>query len=341
MALTRGAYDAQNYRDEKRGFFFMRRTTIILCALLMSVVVLSCSKRDKTPEAETPRLRVVTSLYPVYDFAKNIGRERVELSLLLPPGVEPHSFEPKPADIVNLNKADIFIYTNKYMEPWVGDIIKGIDNNKAMLLDSSRGIVFMEEEDKGHDHKKGVTHKDSHGQEGMDPHIWLDLDNAIKMVDTIRDAFIQKDQTGRDYYQKNADAYKSVLKELDIKFQNGLSRCKQKVFITGGHFAFGYLARRYGLTYISAYGFSPDAEPTPGQLAKITRLLKQQGLKYIFHEELLMPRVADTLAKETGAQLLFLHGAHNISREEFERGTSFVKLMEKNLENLEKGLECR
>jgi zinc transport system substrate-binding protein len=319
----------------------MRKSVIVICVFLISIAVISCKKSDKAPETETPRLRVVTSLYPVYDFARNIGKQRVELSLLLPPGVEPHSFEPRPADIVNLNKADIFIYTNKFMEPWVGDIIKGIDNNKAMLLDSSKGIVFMEEKDEDRDHKGRGSHRDAHIHEGMDPHIWLDLDNAIKMVDTIRDAFIQKDHTGREFYTKNADEYKAVLRELDRRFQTGLSSCKKKVFITGGHFAFGYLARKYGLTYISAYGFSPDAEPTPGQLVKITKLLKQQGLKYIFHEELLMPRVADTLAKETGAQLLFLHGAHNISREEFERGTSFVKLMEKNLENLEKGLECR
>ncbi len=319
----------------------MRKAIIILFALLMSVSVIACGKSDKSPATDTPGLRVVTSLYPVYDFAKNIGRQRVELSLLLPPGVEPHSFEPKPADIVNLNKADIFIYTNKYMEPWVGDIIKGIDNNKALLLDSSRGIIFMEEEGSEPEHKKAGVHKDVHGHEGMDPHIWLDFDNAVKMIDTIRDALILKDSAGRDYYMKNAEEYKSVIKELDRKFQNGLGRCRKKVFITGGHFAFGYLARKYGLTYISAYGFSPDAEPTPGQLAKITRLLRQQGLKYIFHEELLMPRVAETLANETGAKLLFLHGAHNISMEEFERGTSFVKLMEKNLENLEKGLECR
>jgi|WetSurMetagenome_2_1015567.scaffolds.fasta_scaffold00135_34 zinc transport system substrate-binding protein len=325
----------------------MKRIIACLCALILCAAAVSCSRTDRADDSGMVKIRVVTSLYPLYDFAGKVGGKRVAVSLLLPPGVEPHSFEPKPADIAGLNKTDIFIYTNKYMEPWVGDIMKAIDNKKVVLLDSSRGIVFMEEKegedsrDGGHDeHKQGEHEGHGHDHAGMDPHVWLDLGNAVKMVDNIRDSFIQKDPEGRDYYQKNADDYKAALLALDLKFRNNLGSCKKKVFINGGHFAFGYLAQRYGLTYVSAYGFSPDAEPAPGQLLKIVKLMKKLDLKYIFHEELLMPRMAETIAKETGAQLLFLHGAHNISRDEFEKGISFVDLMEKNLENLEKGLEC-
>lgn len=326
----------------------IRKIILLMLVCLLTVGGISCKQGEKNIQSEgAHKLRVVASLYPLYDFVRNIGREKVEAALLLPPGVEPHSFEPKPADVVRLNTADLFIYTNKYMEPWVEDIIKGIDNKKTMVLDSSRGIVFMEEEgedgerkESGH-HKEGGAHKEGHGHAGMDPHIWLDLGNAIRMVDNIRDGLIQKDPVNRDYYQRNADEYKVELDGLDRKYRQGLSSCKKRIFINGGHFAFGYLAKRYGLTYMSAYGFSPDAEPMPGQLAKISKLLKQQGLKYIFYEELLMPRVAETLARETGAQLLFLHGAHNISKEEFEKGVSFIAIMEKNLENLEMGLQCR
>jgi zinc transport system substrate-binding protein len=318
----------------------MRKMNLCLLALILALSVLSCSRADRLQDDGAIRIKVVASLYPVYEFAKNVGGKRVEVSLLLPPGEEPHSFDPRPADILNLNKADILIYTNKYMEPWVDDIIKGIDNKKVALLDCSSGITFME--GKGEElHNDGTAHNDGHQSEEMDPHIWLDFDNAMLMVDNIRNSFIQKDPEGRDYYQKNSDKYKASLRKLDLKYRNSLNGCKNKIFINGGHFAFGYLAKRYGLTYVSAYGFSPDAEPAPGQIVKITSMLKKHNLKYIFHEELLMPRVAQTIAKETGAQLLFLHGAHNISQEEFERGTSFLKIMDKNLENLEKGLGCR
>jgi|WetSurMetagenome_2_1015567.scaffolds.fasta_scaffold03830_8 zinc transport system substrate-binding protein len=331
-----------------RGLRLMKRMTICLCLIFLALTVSSCSIDDKEKNTEANRIRVVVSLYPLYDFAKNIGGERVDVSLLLPPGEEPHSFDPRPADILNLNKADIFIYTNIYMEPWVCDIIKSIDNKKVMLIDSSRGIVFMGEEGSdapgkeaddhvNHGPHDGDTHDD---HSGTDPHVWLDLDNAAKMVDNIRDALMQKDPGGRDYYQKNADNYKASLRKLDMKFRKSLESCKQNIFINGGHFAFGYLAKRYGLVYLSAYGFSPDAEPTPGQIVKITSLLRKHNLKYIYHEELLMPRVARTIAQETGAQLLFLHGAHNINKEDFSKGISFIEIMEKNLENLKKGLEC-
>lgn len=316
----------------------MSRNKIIIIVLVSLLVIagISCSKDNSAKPGQSHKLKIVTSLFPLYDFAKNIGREKVDIELLMPPGVEPHSFEPKPGDIAHLNKADIFIYTNKFMEPWAANIIKGMDSSHTLIIDSSKGVSFIEETEEEH----GPAH-DEKGREGMDPHIWLDLGNAMKMVDTICDGLVQKDPSNKDYYQKNAAEYKAALDGLDKKFGSELSSCKQKTFINGGHFAFGYLARRYGLTYMSAYGFSPDAEPTPGQLIKITKLLKQQGLKYIFYEELITPRVADTLARETGARLLFLHGAHNISREEFEKGASFINIMEKNLQNLQTGLECR
>ena len=311
---------------------------VVVLAVLCFIVGISCQKTDNTlPSEGGHKIRVVVSLFPLYDFVKNIGKDRVAVEMLLPPGVEPHSFEPKPADVLNLNHADIFVYTNKYMEPWVADIIKGIDNKQTLILDSSKGVVFINEDAEHEDEH----HSGEQGQARMDPHIWLDLGNAAVMVDTIRDGLIQKDPTNKDYYQKNAEQYKATLKALDDKFMRGLRDCKKKTFINGGHFAFGYLAKRYGLTYMSAYGFSPDAEPTPGQLVSISRILKEQELKYIFYEELLAPRVAETIASETGAQLLFLHGAHNISKEEFEKGVSFVGLMEKNLANLEQGLQCR
>ena len=317
----------------------IRKILSVVLAGLLAAALVSCDSNEKNAgTAAGHKIRVVASLFPLYDFARNIGRDKAEVELLLPPGVEPHSFEPKPADVVHLNKADIFIYTNKYMEPWINDIIKGMDNKNTLILDSSRGISFIEEKEEGH---VDADHGKEHGHEGMDPHIWLDLGKAIRMVDNISEGFAAKDPANAGYYRTNADEYKAVLQALDAKFRQGLSNCSNRLFINGGHFAFGYLAARYGLSYMSAYGFSPDAEPTPAQLVKISMMLREQHLKYLFYEELISPRVAGTIARETGAQLLFLHGAHNVSREEFQKGVTFVELMERNLGNLEKGLSCR
>jgi zinc transport system substrate-binding protein len=303
----------------------------------------ACQKKEKTETAQ--KIQIITTLFPLYDFAKNIGQDKVEVVLLLPPGVEPHSFEPKPDDVVRINKADLFIYTGKVMEPWAADVLKGLDNKNLVVVDSSKDISFMEEKgDHPHEHDKeqGKSHEkeDEHKHE-VDPHFWLDFANAGKMIDSILEGLVKKDPNNKDLYRVNAEQYKTKLNDLDRKFKETLSRCKKKIFVHAGHFAFGYLARRYGLTYVAAYGFSADAEPSPKKLIELTKTLKKHGLNHIYYEELITPRVAETISKETGAALLMLHGAHNLAREEFERGVTFISLMEGDLKNLEIGLQCQ
>lgn len=294
---------------------------LIILFLAMSLVMPSCTKKAEKV-AEEKKLMVVTSLFPLYDFAKNIGGQKADVTLLLPPGGEPHSFEPKPGDILKINRSDIFIYTGRAMEPWVEDILKGVDSHKLLIIDSSKGVALTGEKE--------------------DPHIWLDFSNAIKIVDTILKDFIIKDPANKEFYEKNAEEYKAKLNMLDTRFRDSLSNCKKDIFIHGGHFSFNYLAKRYNLKYLSAYrGFSPDTEPTPKNLIDLSKKLRQYDLKYIYYEELITPRVAEAVAKETGAILLRLHGAHNITKEEMDRGVNFLSLMEENLKNLTTGLQCQ
>jgi zinc transport system substrate-binding protein len=314
----------------------INNAALMLC-IFLAVALVTCKKIDNNSVTnKSDRIKIVVSLFPIYDFSKNIGKEKVEVFLLLPPGVESHSFEPKPSDIVQLNNSDIFIYTNKYMEPWAENIVKGIENKNLLVIDSSKNIVFAEESEA---YGKARGSKEKHSE--IDPHIWLDIDNAKIMVDNILAGVVQKDPANKDFYKKNADEYKSELDLLDKKYKEGLVGCKKNIFINSGHSAFSYIARKYGLKYISVYGLSPDAEPTSKNLIKISKTLKENGLNHIFYEELIMPRMAETIAKETGAKLVFLHGAHNVSKEDFEKGISFLALMEKNLENLKTGLQCR
>ena len=318
------------------------RSVWIAMIALTLITAFSCrSREDAVPGSQTRNLKVVASLFPLYDFARTVGGGNVDITLLLPPGVEPHSFEPRPADMVNLSRADIFIYTNRYMEPWAGDILKATGGSRLLIVDSGRGVDFLERIDRevAAEEKSRIT---GHAPgEGADPHIWLDFSNAKMMVDTIRDAFITRDPVHAELYRTNAQQYRERLDALDRQYRNALSGCRKKTMVDGGHYTFGYLARRYGLTYIAAYGLSPDAEPTARDLARISRILSREGLKHLFHEELLSPRIAGTIAQETGASLLRLHGAHNISREELHAGTTFIDLMEKNLDQLLTGLQCR
>ncbi len=323
----------------------MKKLLIMHVFLLCIVLLLtaSCQKKDDK-QPETKKIIIVTTLFPLYDFAKNIGGQHAAVSLLLPPGVEPHSFEPKPEDIIRINKADIFVYTGKHMEPWAENILKGVDNKNLMVVDASKGITMIEEtEESEHDHKHDKKHAaKEHDKKEMDPHIWLDLGNAQKMADAILDGIAKADASNKDFYAENGGVYKAKLADLDKRFKDGLSNCKSDAFIHGGHFAFGYLAKRYNLKYISAYkGFSPNAEPAPKWLKELVDKLRKRQLKHVFYEELISPRIADMIAKETGASLLQLHGAHNLTKEEMDKGITFISIMEQNLINLKTGLQCQ
>jgi zinc transport system substrate-binding protein len=305
---------------------------VFICiALVFSLI--SC-KQKYQQERGGKNITVVATLFPLYDFARHIGKDKAEVVLLIPPGAEPHSFEPRPRDILKIHKADIFLYTGKAMEPWIEEILKGISGQKPLIIDSAKGIKIAGE----HNDERNGGHEQGTG----DPHIWLDFSNAEKMVDTILDGFVRADPSNREFYMQNAEAYKQQLQLLDKKYSDSLASCKKRILIHGGHFAFGYLARRYDLQYLSAYqGFAPNAEPTPQNMIALMKKLRSNNLHFVFYEELVMPRLAETIARETGAGLLMLNAAHNVTKEELEKGITFTSLMEQNLENLTRGLECR
>jgi zinc transport system substrate-binding protein len=331
----------------------------IVCALFLLFMGVSCAMAQDG----NSKVEVVTTLFPIYDFAKQIGKDKVNVSLLLPPGVESHTFEPKPQDIVRINKADAFIYTGKFMEPWVEDLLKGISNKNLVVVDASNGIELMAEEDynkkfehhdeegdhheegENHEGKENVEHHDDeygHHHGGKDPHVWVDLANDQVMVNTIAQAFAEKDPENSAFYLNNAKEYNAKLDDLDKRFKETLSTAKHKTIIYAGHFVFGYFAKRYGLKHVSPYdGFSPNAEPSPKAIAELINKVKGLGLKCIYYEELLDPKVARVISQETGARLELLHGAHNVSKDELSRGVTFIGIMEDNLKKLRVGLGCQ
>jgi zinc transport system substrate-binding protein len=317
------------------------RARIFLVLLFSLLFLLACNRAENaTP---TPnKLQVVTSLFPLYDFVRQIGGDQVEVSLLLPPGVEAHSFDPKPEDILRVNRAGLFIYTHKAMEVWAATIAASVDPAKVMIVDASIGAQLhpsrghaekgedAEEED-GHDHESGA----------IDPHLWLDFANAQVMVGNIAQAMATKDPTHRDLYLANAAAYNARLDTLDAAYRHGLADCKKRTLLQGGHFALGYLTARYGLEYHAAAAVNPEAEPTAATMAALVQEMRRNDLRYLFSEELVSPKLAETIAKEAGGTVLLLSAAHNVSKVDLERGITFIDLMERNLENLRRGLQCR
>lgn len=306
-------------------------TVQLLLILLLVMLFPACSKPGN--RVDTGKLKVVTTLYPLYDFTRIIGGDAVNVSLLLPPGVEPHSFEPRPEDMMTVAKADIFIYTNSGMEPWAEKLLGGVSKNgKPVKLEAGQGARYASAAlSTGHEHKEGAK----------DPHIWLDITNAQQMVDNIANALIAGDPAHQETFKANAALYKKRLKAVDDRFRTGLANCATREFIHGGHYAFTYLAERYNLQYLSAYGVSADSEPSPKKMMELIDTIRRHSLKAVFYEELLSPAVAKSVAEDTGVPMLKLHGIHNITRQELDSKTSYIDLMEQNLAALRTGLVCQ
>lgn len=427
------------------------------------------------------KLTVVTTLFPLYEFAKEVGGDDVEVTLLLPPGAEPHSFEPKPSDIKKIENADAFIYIGEIMEPWAHDILEGLNNKDIQIIDASSLVTLLESNHEDHDdhdeHSDEEGHSfewaglfeldageylwtfakvdgeyadpamkmviletddsDAHGiehveekaeellessnvetkgpgsvlvpqdmayqlefEEGVevssftikiekrgyyvfftehmpfefeadehffkdankinveplveepetghdhdhgthDPHIWLDFDNDQRIVQEIVRVFSLLDSENSNTYATNADSYIARLQALDQRYMTELSSCNQDEFLVGGHNFFGYIEQRYDLKGISAIeNIEPNTEPTPKRIKEIADVAKEHDIKYILTEVLVSKRMAEAIAAESGAEVLIFNPAANLPKSDFDKGVTFISVMEDNLETLRTALEC-
>jgi zinc transport system substrate-binding protein len=304
--------------------------------LLFIVIVFAFTgcKKNETDK----KIKIITSIFPLYDFAKEVGKDKVNVKLLLPPGTESHSYEPTPQDIIAINESDIFIYIGEDMEHWIGDILKSVNSKNLRIIEASGGIEML----KGHhdeENKNKHEKKDSHNK---DPHIWLDFEIDKKIVDKITAALVEKDAGNKEFYIANAKAYNDELKKLDADYKDALSRCELKTILYAGHYAFGYMSARYGLDHLSPYsGFSSESEPSPKNISERTDKVKTLKAKYLFYEELLEPKVANVISKECKVEPLLLHAAHNLSKDELDKKITFIQIMRDDLEKLKKGLNYR
>jgi len=292
------------------------------------------------PEACAEQCSVMTTIFPLTDFAQAVGGDRVKITQLLPPGAEAHTWEPKPSDIVKLSRADVFLYVGSEMEPWVSGILKTIENPKLVIIEASQGLPLLsaDQTDAGGE-KHHHSNVSTHGR--FDPHIWLNFDYDQKIVDKITAGLSKRDPEGILYYRRNAEAYKAKLRDIDLRYRKELGGCSSKEIILGSHAAFAYLAQQYGLAQIPLYGISPNAEPTPKKMAEVITAAKRYQTKAIYYEELVSDKLARTIAQETGAKTLVLSAGENLTQKQIEAKVSFLALMEQNLENLKYGLACK
>ena len=300
----------------KKGIVFL--ITIIL---VFSLVIIGISKTNNQSQSEE-KIKIIATLFPQYDFAKQIGGDKVDVSLLLTPGTETHTYEPTPQDIINVNKADLYIYTGKYMEPWSDKIANSITSD-TKVLDASKNINLINEEQFEEEHNttdiNEEEHDNSHHHEYY-PHIWLNPQN-------------------KEYYKQNAENYIKQLTNLDNEIETTIKESKKNKIAFGGTFAYAYFIQRYNLQYVSAYdSCGENSEPSVTKVKEVIDYMKENNINVIFYQELSAGKIADTISKETGATKLVFHTIHNSSQEEINNGETYISLMQKNLQNLKQAL---
>lgn len=344
--------------------------SFVCLALILGAGILSGCKNSGGSSAESKeeqkKLKVVTTLFPYYDFTRQVAGEEVELSMVVPAGMDSHSFEPTPADILTIQEADVLICNGGALEHWLTEVLEAIDTDSITIMTGMDFVDTVQEEivegmeeeehNHGHIHEENHGHEDSHVHESgeiheplleddheieieYDEHIWTSPVNAMILVKEIGNTLMDADPQNQGHYQKRLEAYLEKLELLDGKFRQVTENEKRDTIVVGDKFPFRYLSEEYGLHYRAAFsGCSTDTEPSAKTIAYLIDKMRAEEIPVIYYLELSSHRVSEIIAEETGARPLLLHSCHNVTRQEFDRGVTYLELMEQNVINLRKGL---
>lgn len=313
---------------------------IVLVVVVGSILIVSRQENPVTqPTGETKKIDVIASFYPLAFIAKQVGGEAVVVSDMTPSGAEPHDFEPSPRDIARVYDADFFLYHGAGLDPWAERIAseamqEGVVTVKAVDTIPASQVRRIEEEAGDH-----VEEEDNdHGR--VDPHVWLSPQLLIPIVTAVRDQLIALDPAHEASYAMNSDRLIGDLTNLHAQFLTELAQCQTRTVIAS-HDAFGYLGEAYDLDVIAISGLSPEDEPTPARLAEVSRLAKEKKVTTIFFETLVSPRLAQTVARESGLTTAVLNPIEGLAQEDSERGDTYLSLMQHNLSALKTALVCQ
>lgn len=316
-----------------------------LILIIVMVTIVICFKTESVMKDKT-KLQIVATLFPQYDFAKQIVGDKANVKLLLNSGVETHHYEPTAKDMITiLNNSDIFLYTGTNLEPWTEKIVSSLEETDCKAIDISKNIelITKEEFEEKHINSEIVYEEhDEHNHEGheheeiYDEHIWLNPKNAVIMMNNILEEICNIDPENREYYTKNATEYKNKILETDKKLKEIIDNSERKEIAVGGEFAYSYLVEEYGLNFVTVYTNCGEGEdPSITKVKLVIDYINNHKIPVVYYEELSVGTVAKMIAEETEAEALVLYSIHNGNPKE----DTYVSLMNKNIENLEKGLK--
>jgi zinc transport system substrate-binding protein len=308
---------------------------ILITAAVILFAVSGCKQKKDAKRNADGKINVTVTVFPPYDFVRQIAGDKVNLTLLLPPGAESHSFEPSPRDIITIQNSDIFIYVGGESDAWVNRILESMNTDNMKILAMIETVEAIEEEI-----VEGMEEEDEEEEEPTyDEHVWTSPINAMLIVNAITELLCEADSVNADFYRKNTIDYISKLAELDNAFRKDTIGAKRNTIVFADRFPFRYFADAYGLKYYAAFpGCSTETEPSAATVAFLINKIKAEKIPVVFHLELSNERMADAISEETGAKKLLLHACHNVSKRDFDAGLGYLDFMRKNVENLREAL---
>ncbi len=309
------------------------RITALLTAAATALCLCSCTSQNDTDNRDSGKLKIISTVFPPYDLAKQIAGDNADISILLPPGSESHTYEPTAKEILEIQNCDIFLYIGGENEQWAEKIISSNKSDSVKTVKLIDCVKTLKEADL---HEE--EHHEEHDHE-TDEHIWTSPKNEQLMLTAVYDAICEADPENKAVYTKNKDSYNEQLSELDKAYKEAVDNAKNKTIIIADKFPFRYLAEEYGLDCYAAFSScSDESEPSAAAMTSLISKIKEQNIPVVYYLEFSSTKVADTLCSETGASSLMLHSCHNVSKEDLEKGISYVDLMKQNLKNLKTAL---
>lgn len=325
---------------------------VLIIAAVAVLVFISLQKPGETPSAGKPV--IAASFYPLAFISEQIAGDDATVFSITPSGIEPHDYEPTAQEVATVLTADLFVFNGAGLDPWAHRLEADLERNNVSFIEAAELVELLAGEDHGHEHDHedehevptfddGITddHDHGHDHEGeFDPHVWLDPNILNQIAAQIAEQIALIDPAHAAVYAERYDALSARLNALDASYRTGLTTCTNRNFITS-HAAFGYLAKAYNLIQTPIAGLSPEAEPSVKELAEVTSFAKKNGVKYIFFESLISPKLAQTIASEVGAQTLVLNPLEGLTADEMAAGKTYFTEMEQNLTNLRTALSCK
>lgn len=309
----------------------MKRVLSIIICLFVLLSICACNSSSDNNK-DDGRLKVVCTIFPQYDFVRQVAGDLVDVKLLVAPEADVHGYEPSLSDLKSVHECDLFIYSSGESESWATDML---DSVGGTALDICKGIELLLENEP-HEHED-EHHFDEHAT--YDEHVWTSPVNAKIIVKSITDELCKLDSSNSDTYTANSGKYIEELVKLDGRFRKLFDSADNFTLIVADRFPFRYFAEEYGVDYFAAFsGCSSETEPTLSTYNELIKTVENSNVKTVFYVEMSDQKTADVVCGETGCDKRLLHSCHNLSKEEFESGYTYLKLMNRNADTIEEVL---